>query len=221
MASAKRGDRRLIGVVFGGRSSKSRNDHMAELLDKGFGSPRKGNVPKIDLSRLPELPTDKPSRIDLAHNDINTTPSYPDGNLVPVRKPVMAPPAGIAASGPEPVINQAPSAQTMDGLLGTLSQTAPAASATTVSAAPEAPVVDTKWSVQIGAYQSRDATDRALYDAMRALPSDVSAGITPVVAPLKTVENGWLFRARLGNLEAEQARRVCTYFRGCLLIPPQ
>lgn len=36
VASARRGHQRLIGVVFGGRSSKSRNAHMVELLDDGF-----------------------------------------------------------------------------------------------------------------------------------------------------------------------------------------
>ena len=36
VASAKRKGRRIIGIVFGGRSSKQRNRHMAKLLDKGF-----------------------------------------------------------------------------------------------------------------------------------------------------------------------------------------
>lgn len=36
VASARRGHQRLIGVVFGGKSSKSRNTHMVELLDNGF-----------------------------------------------------------------------------------------------------------------------------------------------------------------------------------------
>ena len=40
VASAKRGNRRLIGVVFGGRTSQSRNAHMAELLDKAFKTPQ-------------------------------------------------------------------------------------------------------------------------------------------------------------------------------------
>ncbi len=35
-ASAKRQNRRLVGVVFGGKTWKSRNDHMASLLDRGF-----------------------------------------------------------------------------------------------------------------------------------------------------------------------------------------
>ena len=36
VASAKRGDNRLIGVVFGGRTAKSRDRHMQKLLDQGF-----------------------------------------------------------------------------------------------------------------------------------------------------------------------------------------
>lgn len=36
VASAKRGGRRLIGVVFGGPSAKRRDAHMREILDDGF-----------------------------------------------------------------------------------------------------------------------------------------------------------------------------------------
>ncbi|MBL4805412.1 MAG: D-alanyl-D-alanine carboxypeptidase, partial [Alphaproteobacteria bacterium] len=36
IASAVRGDKRIIGVVFGGRSSRSRNAHMKDILDEGF-----------------------------------------------------------------------------------------------------------------------------------------------------------------------------------------
>ncbi len=36
VASAKHGNRRLIGVIFGGRSSRARDRLMARLLDKGF-----------------------------------------------------------------------------------------------------------------------------------------------------------------------------------------
>ena len=36
VTSVNRGDRRLIGVVFGGKSAKKRNRHMTTLLNKGF-----------------------------------------------------------------------------------------------------------------------------------------------------------------------------------------
>lgn len=42
VASVERDGRRIIGVVFGSRSSRSRNSHMTKLLDKGFA--------KIDTS---------------------------------------------------------------------------------------------------------------------------------------------------------------------------
>jgi D-alanyl-D-alanine carboxypeptidase len=35
-ASAERGGKRLIGTIFGGNSTATRNSHMAELLDRGF-----------------------------------------------------------------------------------------------------------------------------------------------------------------------------------------
>jgi len=36
VSSVKRGDRRLIGVIFGGHSAVSRDNHMAKLLDQSF-----------------------------------------------------------------------------------------------------------------------------------------------------------------------------------------
>ena len=36
VASVKRGNKRLIGVVFGAKNSKTRNRHMVKLLDKGW-----------------------------------------------------------------------------------------------------------------------------------------------------------------------------------------
>jgi len=37
VASARRNGRRLIGIVFGGRTPRQRDEHMEELLDDGFG----------------------------------------------------------------------------------------------------------------------------------------------------------------------------------------
>ena len=73
---------------------------------------------------------------------------------------------------------------------------------------------------KIGAYQTRDATDAALYRAARQLPPAL-AHATPLVAPLKSSQDGWMFRARLGNLNAAQAAKTCQIFSGCVLIPPQ
>jgi D-alanyl-D-alanine carboxypeptidase len=50
VASARRGGRRLIGVVFGGRTARSRNRQMTRLLDKGF---RLINAPQAVKSYKP------------------------------------------------------------------------------------------------------------------------------------------------------------------------
>jgi D-alanyl-D-alanine carboxypeptidase len=44
-ASAVQGNRRLIGVVMGGRTTQTRNARMAELLDQGFATLRRGAPP--------------------------------------------------------------------------------------------------------------------------------------------------------------------------------
>lgn len=58
VASAHRNGRRLIGVVFGGRSSKTRNTHMASILDKGF---RKAKGTRTARLTPPPLPPSKPT----------------------------------------------------------------------------------------------------------------------------------------------------------------
>lgn len=75
------------------------------------------------------------------------------------------------------------------------------------------------WSVQIGAYNSRVATDDALRHALGRLPAAL-AHASPQVVPLNTTE-GTLFRARLGNFTQEQASAACRYFRDCLPVSPR
>lgn len=54
VASATRNGRRIIGVVFGGRSSKQRNRHMATLLDKGFARLSKKNGTQLIAKATPK-----------------------------------------------------------------------------------------------------------------------------------------------------------------------
>jgi D-alanyl-D-alanine carboxypeptidase len=52
VASAKRGGRRLIGVVFGGQTGTARDRQMARLLDAGFA--RTPGSSGVELAELPE-----------------------------------------------------------------------------------------------------------------------------------------------------------------------
>jgi D-alanyl-D-alanine carboxypeptidase len=62
--SAKRDNKRLIGIVFGGKSAKQRDQHLAELMDKGF-------IEAAQYGR-PPYPARKPLMVALA-----------DGSLMP------------------------------------------------------------------------------------------------------------------------------------------
>ncbi len=86
-----------------------------------------------------------------------------------------------------------------------------------VAHTPPAPVSDL-WSIQIGAYASRVATDDALRTAHTRLPASLTHA-TKIVAPLET-SAGYLFRARLGGLTKDQAVSACQYFRDCLPVAP-
>ncbi len=58
VASANQKGHRLIGVVFGGRSGKTRNAHMEELLNDGF---KKIKSARNIKTNLPPLPPTKPT----------------------------------------------------------------------------------------------------------------------------------------------------------------
>lgn len=219
VASVKRGDRRLIGVVFGGRTARSRDDHMENILNNAFAKPPKLAKPKIDTTKLSSISTDPDLKIPAfdarpvtglqpiepeAITPIPNTSSSDDEDeldrdiAIPPRKPVLAPAAGVIVAPEPPRASQT---------LGQLPADPPASNGH-------------DYTVQIGAYQSRDATDRALYTAAKKLPRDLRHA-SPVVAPLKSVESGWLFRARLGNLTKSEANRVCKLFKSCLVLAPE
>lgn len=70
IASAKRDGRRVIAVVFGGKTSRSRNAHMALLLDDGF---RK--LPNVRYARsIIPSPEKKPEAIALASAYASVSP---------------------------------------------------------------------------------------------------------------------------------------------------
>ena len=80
--------------------------------------------------------------------------------------------------------------------------------------------INNGWSVQIGAFTSRAATDALLSKSIKRLPQSSFQTVRAEVAPLKT-KDGWLFRGRLGGLTRVQALSACDYFTDCMPIAPQ
>ncbi len=259
VASARRDGRRLIGVVFGGRSTASRNSHMAELLNTGFKQVGKGapSTTQIAMAPLekPPVPARKPGVL-VAQNILKPTqPNNPFGAGIPA-----ATPAQIASLTPlqaqtlatpaddDNVVRQLvriqPTLQSgaFDELTGQgdfdpavtkrletgmlamavhKNRMSPGIAATPVSLPPvlTPSQPDDKWAVQIGAFNSRVATDDALRHAVQSLPAALKEA-QPLVVPLRT-GNSLLFRARLAGFSKEDARVACRYLRDCMTIAPR
>jgi len=62
--SVKRGTRRIIGIVFGGKTAKARNRHMRRLLDRAFAKIGPTTLPDDRLAQNTVLaPTARPKRL--------------------------------------------------------------------------------------------------------------------------------------------------------------
>jgi len=77
-ASATRDGRRLIGVVFGGRSAATRNRQMAQLLDTGFAMVGDGSAATEVAEALP--PPTKPDTAVASADPTETAPSATTGH---------------------------------------------------------------------------------------------------------------------------------------------
>ncbi len=70
VASVERNGQRIIGVVFGGKTARSRDNHMVKLLDRYIVS--KSVKPLVRAAKPFELPTKRPDSISYA-NQINSS----------------------------------------------------------------------------------------------------------------------------------------------------
>ena len=223
IASAVRKDRRIIGVVFGGRSSKTRNAHMKELLDNGFN--------KVKDVRVARVQVPIPGRKPVPGQYAAVNPTLTQGVSEQARARAAVP---RIAEGFEELIGQgdydgAAAARIETGLMAVAAHTGqrqhilttPSSLGTTrtVSHQPAAQIrKDAPWSIQIGAFKSRAATDNAIHKTLKALPSPYSSA-QPLIAPMKT-SDGWLFRARLTGYSKDQAIAACNFVRDCLPVAP-
>jgi D-alanyl-D-alanine carboxypeptidase len=266
VASAYRDGRRLIGVVFGGRSSKTRNAHMAEIMDNGF---KKATKIRVALAKTPPKPPQKPGLVEpsqlasasqpqanytslaaLNERNSNVQPNYTEltkalqegafgelagqGDFDPsVSKRLetgliaVSVHKGDYRPNPEPATQVEQSLRNMGHKV--VSKIGTNTNASSISEgqshmkkAPSELIhpkdVVGKWSVQIGAFNSRVATDNVLRDAKKKLPPSLEKA-TPMTVPLRTA-GGMIFRARLGSLSQAEATLACKYLKDCITVAP-
>lgn len=233
-ASAVRDGHRLIGVVFGGRTAASRNEHMAVLLDAAFaraGQPMVASAlrapqiqPAAGGADTPRLPVRKPGTVaavtavdraiahnKLAMNDIGLTDDEAIANtgLVGIEE-------GDRSGGSNALfLKDKPLASAPPRIIHNLGS---------VEAPPQAPAAlsaANAWSVQIGAFSSHNAGLSALRGVRDKLPGSLTAQTQYIIAPLMT-SRGVIYRARLSGLSRDQATKTCQILKdNCLILAAQ
>ncbi len=236
VASAKRNGTRLIGVVFGGQTTKSRNDHMAQLLDLGFErindvrvasalaqqgrngtstaalSATSSAALKAAGNQQPVVTAQK-NRKDLPHFDAmglvtEQGDQDEDDSALPVQKPanIIRPPSATANTLTVAEM-QARAANTNTPPQQLARANVPGAKAKGTG----------EWAVQVGAFSSHAAGMTALKAAHQRLPAAITDRVEYVIVPLMT-NRGVIYRARMTGLEHPEATAACAQLRDTCLV---
>jgi len=203
VASAKRGDVRLIGVVFGGRSARSRNQHMRSLLDLGFKRTQSRTqmaaleplTPKMRLYPLPRrfravpVPALERGEVRLAAATTAPRPTLPRLYRLPRRFKRVPLPALRPGTPPFEVAQAQLSGD---------------------------------WAVQVGAY-AREAAAAAY---LRRLSGHLPHLFKTRTSNIDKIDGdgGTLYRARFIDLNEAGAQRLCQALNRrsltCVAVPP-
>ena len=221
VASAERDGRRVIAVVFGGKTPNSRNAHMANLLDLGFtriaeNDAKRGRVRYAGIPRPPAgsglaAPSlrFKPATIMVAAAE---PPDLVVGAAAPPAEPIEIPPqAPRPATEPLEVVSgplPPPSKSVAETLtvVESVIATEPSPAKTFASAAQ----VDGPWGIQVGSYESVTAAEIAMRRASARAPvlNDAATTLTP-----RSDGRSTLYRARFLGLHKNDAYRACEKLR--------
>lgn len=203
-SSAVRNGTRLIGVVFGGETARSRNRAMEKLLDRGFA--RISSVRIAALAEKMQKPAPVQTRTRVYADSLPSAPTpqfdatdvmMDQGDTDANEDNRTAPDAGktVRIKHGKPPLDK---------------KSAPAA---------DNDMRDGKgggWAIQIGSFSSRNAGMRALETTKTALPEKFNG--KKVIAPLLT-NRGMIYRAKLAGLARNDATQACRILKGnCLIL---
>lgn len=219
VTAAHRDGRRLVGVVMGGRSVRSRDTHMREILDAAFEAAKQtpalvasmepsGLTPRLKPTLVAELVTRKEREDAMA--------KAAAGAALLAAEDREAGDAAVAfadqTTDEEPTATGDPSDVIRSLIVASAAD--PAAPSTTGASEPAVAEGDsdadfggaTTWSVQIGAYSSRALAGAELTAAANAAALGARSRL---VEPFKDAAGKELFRARFVSLTAGEASDVC------------
>ena len=195
VATVERNGVRLIGVVFGGRTGKTRDAHMVKILDKSFKRVKPGDI-----------------RTQLAAASSNAVRALP--KTLPQSLPVPPPAPDTLPVAPPP---RRAKTRSIDLAL--------AGESGYLDGKPPTPKLrkndgPSKWSVQVGSFAKRANAHKAAAQARRAAVQVL--GSTPARLTMVTRGNIPLWRVRFHNLDETEARSACAVLfakgRPCVAI---
>jgi D-alanyl-D-alanine carboxypeptidase len=215
--SARRGDKRVVGVVLGAASGKARNAYMVGMLDRVFpkcingksiaalaGSSKGAIEPVAAPSPKPE----KPSAMELLVASADAAGDEAEGSdetTVSTLTAVDAPPGPVKPQVLEAKIAEPPLPSKLPFKVKTQNR-------------------DTSWHIQIGAFPSKK---RAQAELKRILAGAGSKLLKNKPAFTVTVQKGeaTIYRARLSGFSEKTAKGACRQLSkqkvNCLALPPQ
>lgn len=213
VASAKQGDRRLIAVVFGGRTAKRRDRHMASLLNQGFKK-----IKNIHLASHIPVPNRRPSNDNAAPQEIVLAADYT----------AMAPASGHVS---EEELKKILENSNYIDILGQgdidpemiekiKSGITSASQHKAVQRVKPAVMMRGTWSIQVGAYFKKSQSNDAIKAAIKKLPAKYAHG-RPFVSPTKASKKRLIYRARISGLTKQEAFKACKYIKDCIPVSPR
>ena len=204
--SAVQNGRRLIGVILGGRSVRSRDESMAQLLDLGFGD--LARAPAVMVAQRQAPPATPAAPVVATQEAPQAQPSFAAiagaSMATPAAQPLPAVQQASAAS--QTAISDQPPPRSVPVTLGAvahaaLSHLAPVGKAEAASVSPE-PAEG--WAIQLGAFRAEGAAERVEHEVARL---GFARGKQPQI--LAPTGGERLYRARLLYFSPQAARAAC------------
>ncbi len=205
--TAKRDGQRLIGVVLGGRSVRTRDAHMAGILTTAFADIEANPLLLASATRFIPTPRLKPTLVAELERR-NATPTLASNEQmrdeIRLAAASFGPGSGASASGDgiSALIAAADSDDFNEYERVRLSSILAPEESLSEGDFEERAV----WSVQIGAYSTKAMAQTELETAA------IAAGLidrTRVVSPMPKLDGSLLYRARFVNLTESEATATC------------
>ncbi|MBI1179783.1 MAG: D-alanyl-D-alanine carboxypeptidase [Alphaproteobacteria bacterium] len=222
LAAAERHGVRLVGVVFGGRSAKLRDAHMADLMDASFALAAKPERPEVQYVKLAPAVGSKAvaaTAAPAAAKAIAAAAAGPaEHKVVPVKV------AGFGDSDDTPHAHVV-SLQTTESVDQAEDTASDQASVETASLADDddglLPAVS-GWAVQVGAFSRRSAAVNFAHKILSKL-SDTMDHVSAQVSSAGGKRQ--LYRSRLvGFNSRSEAQQACAALKrgkvSCILVAP-